>query len=196
MHQFFAALMVSGVPYPWPYPISNFLSLKNNQENNTSESTRIQTGACITRFTILKIRAPAGLSSPPPSSLILKFCRLRFPHPYRLMSAVQHSDYRHHIIYDVASYHVGKSLVDVARNSLTGGKIRSGDHHLDRSRPLIHQFYAGLPNNERNAVHNGYQKAVSARERIESAHGFRKIFMAKEYEEVAKHLFIIVDTAS
>ncbi|KAH9054579.1 hypothetical protein EDB83DRAFT_1126578 [Lactarius deliciosus] len=35
-----------------------------------------------------------------------------------------------------------------------------------------------------------------ARERMENAHGFRKFLKAKEYEEVAKHLFIIVETAS
>ncbi|KAF8270728.1 hypothetical protein EI94DRAFT_1698599 [Lactarius quietus] len=35
-----------------------------------------------------------------------------------------------------------------------------------------------------------------ARERMESARGFRKYFKAKEYEEVARVLFIIVETAS
>ncbi len=40
-----------------------------------------------------------------------------------------------------------------------------------------------------------WDRAVGARERVESAQGFRKFFKAKEYEEVARHLFIIVEVS-
>jgi len=96
----------------------------------------------------------------------------------------------------VAGYHVGKGLIDVFRNSLTGGKIRNGDYFISRSRPLIQQFYTRLPNNDQTSIQHEYKRALGARERMESARGFRKYFKAKEYEEVARVLFIIVETAS
>ena len=77
------------------------------------------------------------------------------------MSVAQSPDYSPPIIngaYDVAGYHVGKSLVDVIRNSSTGGKIRSGDYFLGRSRPLIQQFYSELPNEDQNNIHYRYQR--------------------------------------
>ncbi|KAH8989692.1 hypothetical protein EDB92DRAFT_836390 [Lactarius akahatsu] len=142
-----------------------------------------QQGACITRSPYLRL-TPSWL---------------RLSHSYRLMSTVRSPDYSPHFIngaYEVAGYHLGKGLVDAIRNSSTGGKLRNGDYFLNRSRPLIQQFYSEIPNEDQNNIHHRYQKAVGAREGVESARGFRKFFKAKEYEEVARHLFIIVETAS
>lgn len=36
-------------------------------------------------------------------------------------------------------------------------------------------------------------RALGARERMENARGFRKFLKAKEYEEVARYLFVIVE---
>ena len=38
-----------------------------------------------------------------------------------------------------------------------------------------------------------WDRAIGAREEVESAHKFRKFLKAKEYEEVARHLFVIVE---
>jgi hypothetical protein len=65
-------------------------------------------------------------------------------------------DYSSHVIngvYEVASHHVGKSLVDVIRNCFTGGKMRTGDYYLNRSRSLLHQHIASLPRKDRDAIH-------------------------------------------
>lgn len=62
-------------------------------------------------------------------------------------------------VYDVAGYHIGKSLVDVFRDYLTSsGRIRNGDYFVSRSRPLIQQFYPSLPNGDQNAIQNEYQR--------------------------------------
>jgi len=98
--------------------------------------------------------------------------------------------------YELASYHVGKGLVDVLRNSSTGGKIRTGDYFLNRARPLIQQYYTVLPNEDQDLIHDRFQKVMGVKKSVDSASGFRKFFKAKEYEEVARYLFIIVETAS
>jgi hypothetical protein len=75
------------------------------------------------------------------------------------MSTPQSQDHSSPIIngaYEVASYHVGKGLVDVVRNLSTGGKIRTGDYFLNRSRPLIQQYYSGLPNEDQDNINTGY----------------------------------------
>ena len=116
--------------------------------------------------------------------------------------------------YNVASYHVGKSLVNVFRNSSTGGKIRNGDYHLNRSRPLMQQFYSVLPNADQDNIKSVYQELVLrtsfgagvtdeywgraqvAKEKVEGARGFfQKYLKAKEYEEVTRQLFYIVEVS-
>jgi hypothetical protein len=78
------------------------------------------------------------------------------------MSTAQSPDNSPHIIngaYDVAGDHIGKSLVDVFRNTFTsGGKTRHGDELVSRSRPLIQQFYRTLPNADQNTIQNEYQR--------------------------------------
>jgi hypothetical protein len=48
-------------------------------------------------------------------------------------------------VHEVASHHVRKGLLDIIRDSFTGGKIRSGDYYFSRTRTLIKQHYPGLP---------------------------------------------------
>lgn len=70
-------------------------------------------------------------------------------------------DYSSHVIngvYEVASYHVGKSIVDVIRNCFTGGKMRGGDYYLNRSRSLLHQHIASLPRKDLDAIRNQLRK--------------------------------------
>lgn len=77
------------------------------------------------------------------------------------MSTAQLQDYSPPFIsgaYEVASYNVGKGIIGVIRSNFTSGKIRSGDYFLSRSRPLIQQYYSGLPNEEQDLIHNRYQK--------------------------------------
>lgn len=77
------------------------------------------------------------------------------------MSAAQPQDYSPPFIsgaYEVASYNVGKGIVGVIRSCFTDGKIRSGDYFLSRSRPLIQQYYSGLPNEDQDIIHDRYQR--------------------------------------
>jgi hypothetical protein len=76
------------------------------------------------------------------------------------MSTPQPQDYSPPFIsgaYEVASYHVGKGLVDVIRNSFTGGKIRTGNYFLNRARPLIQQYYSVLPNEDQDLIDTRFQ---------------------------------------
>ncbi len=71
------------------------------------------------------------------------------------MSAVQSPDYSPPIIngiYEVASHHVGKSLVDVVRDCFTRGKIRRGDYYFGRVHPMIQQHYARLELDDQNTI--------------------------------------------
>lgn len=77
------------------------------------------------------------------------------------MSTPQPQDYSPPLIngaYEIASYHVGKGLVDVIRSSTTGGKIRTGDYFFNRARPLIQQYYLELPNRDQDLIQNRFQK--------------------------------------
>ena len=115
--------------------------------------------------------------------------------------------------YNVASDHVGKGLVNVFRKYSTDGKIRKGDYYLNRSRPLMQQFYWVLPNADQDSIQSEYQalvlrtsfgagvtdeywgRAINAKERLEGASGFRKYYMAKKYKEVSRQLFSIVEVS-
>lgn len=77
------------------------------------------------------------------------------------MSTPQPQDYSTPLIngaFEVASYRVGKGLVDVIRNSTTGGKIRTGDYFLNRARPLIQQYYSELLNEDQDLIHYRFEK--------------------------------------
>lgn len=72
------------------------------------------------------------------------------------MSTAQPLDPATHIIngvYEVASHHVGKSLVDLIRDCFTSGKIRCGDYFLGRSRSLIQQYYPLIPPQDRETIY-------------------------------------------
>ncbi|KAH9054577.1 hypothetical protein EDB83DRAFT_2616696 [Lactarius deliciosus] len=117
------------------------------------------------------------------------------------MSAVQSPDLSPHIIngiYRVASHHVGMSLVGVVRNCFTRGKIRRGDYYFGRVHPLIQQHYAQLELDDQNTIDFEFTQTSLARDKMETADGsiFQKYSLAKDYKRVAKHLFIVVETAS
>ncbi|KAH9053385.1 hypothetical protein EDB87DRAFT_212977 [Lactarius vividus] len=117
------------------------------------------------------------------------------------MSAVQSPDLSPPIIngiYEVASHHVGKSLVGAVRNCFTHGKLRRGDYYFSRVQPLIQQHYATLEFDDQNAIDFEFTQTRLAREKMETADGsiFQKYSLAKDYKRVAKHLFIVVETAS
>ena len=56
-------------------------------------------------------------------------------------------------VHDVAGHHARKGLLDIIRDSFTGGKIRSGDYYFSRTRTLIQQHYPGLPLKDQNTIH-------------------------------------------
>ena len=60
--------------------------------------------------------------------------------------------------YRIASYHVGKSLVDIVRGYFPSGKIRRGDYYFDRSRPMILEHYDRLEPQDQSAVQNEFAK--------------------------------------
>ncbi|KAF8263960.1 hypothetical protein EI94DRAFT_1739625 [Lactarius quietus] len=102
-------------------------------------------------------------------------------------------------IYEVASHHVGKSVVDVLRECFTtSGKLRRGDYYYDRVHPMIQQHYKQLDTDDQNMIDFEVTQTSLAKEKMNQAEGsiFRKFSLAKDYQRVAKHLFIIVETAS
>lgn len=60
--------------------------------------------------------------------------------------------------YEVASHHVGKSVVDVIQNLLPGGKKRRGDYYLDRADSLIEQNYEKLRPQDQDLIVVEWQK--------------------------------------
>lgn len=71
------------------------------------------------------------------------------------MSTAQFPDFSPPIvngIYEVASHHVGKSIVDLVRNCFTSGKIRRGHYYYGRVHPLIQQHYTRLEPDEQNHI--------------------------------------------
>ena len=72
------------------------------------------------------------------------------------MSTAQAPDYSAvHIIngmHEVASHHIGKSIINVFRNTSIGGKIRQGDYFMSRSNTLIQQHYAWLPEKDKEVI--------------------------------------------
>ncbi len=77
------------------------------------------------------------------------------------MSTVQSSDYSPHIVngvYEVASHHVGKTLVDVIRDCFPSGKIRSGNYYFSRSRTMILQHYAHLEPGDQDIIHRAFEE--------------------------------------
>jgi len=103
-------------------------------------------------------------------------------------------------VHEVASRHLGKSLVKVFRNcfSITDSKVREGDHLLGRSSTLIRQYYEFLPFQDQETISAEFDGTTIAKERLKSARGSRrqKFALAKDFKQRAEHLFIIVQTAS
>lgn len=160
-----------------------------------------QRGGSITSFAILKIHYLHGIGFPtlPPLSnyqvLLAQITRTYYP-----MSTAQSLDPAHPIIngtYEVpvASHHVGKRIVDVIWNCFTSGKIRGGNYFLDRSQSLLRQHYPSLLPQDRRAIYMQLKMTIHAKESLEKANGSKRS-LAKEYREVAKYLFVIVERAS
>jgi len=102
------------------------------------------------------------------------------------------------LVHEIASHHVGKGLLDIIRNSFTGGKIRSGDYYFSRTRTMIQQHYPGLPFNDQNAIHFEFAKVLGVQEELEDAHGtvLQRYARARKYKRISKNTFKIVERAS
>ena len=77
------------------------------------------------------------------------------------MSTAQFPDPSPHIIngvYEVASHHVGKTLVDTIRSCFPNGKIRRGNYYLSRSRTMLAQYYARLEYEDQDAIKHEYTR--------------------------------------
>ncbi|KAN0139103.1 hypothetical protein V8E53_003105 [Lactarius tabidus] len=98
--------------------------------------------------------------------------------------------------YEVASHHVGTSLVDAIRNLFPSGKKRRGDYYLDRSNPLIERYYDRYDPEDQDAIQSEWQRTLLLKEELDSAGDSISLSLAKNYKTVAKHLFKIVDRAS
>jgi hypothetical protein len=61
-------------------------------------------------------------------------------------------------VHEVASHHARKGLLDIIRDSFTGGKIRSGDYYFSRTRTMIKEHYPGLPLADQNTIHFEFAK--------------------------------------
>ena len=61
-------------------------------------------------------------------------------------------------VHEAASHHVRKGLLDIIRDTFTGGKIRSGDYYLSRTRTMIKQHYPGLPLKDQNNIHFEFRR--------------------------------------
>lgn len=60
-------------------------------------------------------------------------------------------------IYEVASHHVGKTLVEIIGDNLfTGGKIRRAEYYMNRSRNLLHQHFAHLPLDDQQTIRDRF----------------------------------------
>lgn len=71
------------------------------------------------------------------------------------MATLQTPNYSPHVIngvYEVASHHAEKSLVDYIRNCFPSGKIRGGDYYLKRSRSVLREHYTFLRPEDLNAL--------------------------------------------
>ncbi|KAI9447392.1 hypothetical protein H4582DRAFT_1883 [Lactarius indigo] len=120
---------------------------------------------------------------------------------YRLMSPAQFPDNSPDIIngvYEVASHHVGKGLLDIIRDRFTDGKIRSGHYYFNRTRSLIRQHYPGLPLKDQNTIHFEFVKVLGVQEELEGAQGnvFKNYARARKYKRISKDTFKIVERAS
>lgn len=60
--------------------------------------------------------------------------------------------------YEVASHRVGKSIGDFIQNLFPGGKKRRGDYYLDRTNPLIEQYYERFEHDEQDAIVYEWQR--------------------------------------
>jgi hypothetical protein len=56
-------------------------------------------------------------------------------------------------VHTAASHHARKGLLNIIRDSFTGGKIRSGDYYFSRTRTMIREHYPGLPLRDQNTIH-------------------------------------------
>ncbi|KAH8978652.1 hypothetical protein EDB92DRAFT_549349 [Lactarius akahatsu] len=117
------------------------------------------------------------------------------------MSTVQSPDYSPHIIngiHEVASQHVGKAIVNIIRNCFPSGKIRSGNYYLRRSHTMILQYFLQLEVEDQDTIHREFVITADMKEKLEDGKRsvFKRFSLAKDYERVAKNLFIIVESAS
>lgn len=119
------------------------------------------------------------------------------------MSTAQSVESSAHIIngmHEVARHHIGKSLVDVFRNSSVGGQLRKGDYYLDRSYILVQQCFAGLLQEEQDNIIAKIKVTIDLKEGFDSARDrlsiFQRYLSAKDYKRVSKDLFKLVESAS
>ncbi|KAH9162950.1 hypothetical protein EDB89DRAFT_2079281 [Lactarius sanguifluus] len=117
------------------------------------------------------------------------------------MSTVQSPDYSPHVIngvHEVASQHVGKTIVDVIRNCFPSGKIQRGNYYFRRSHTMILQYFPQLEIEDQDTIHREFEITATMKENLEDDKRsvFKRFSLAKDYERVAKHLFIIVERAS
>ncbi|KAN0139104.1 hypothetical protein V8E53_003106 [Lactarius tabidus] len=98
-------------------------------------------------------------------------------------------------VHEVASHHLGKSVFDAIRNCFTSGKVREGDYFFRRSHTLIREYYDSLPIQDQDAILMEFRKTRIAKQQVESARSsIRRL--AKDYRQVAQHLFLVVESAS
>jgi len=102
-------------------------------------------------------------------------------------------------IYEVASHHVGKTLVDNIRNSLLmGGNLRRADYYMSRSRILLQQHFANLPFDDQETIRDRFLSTTEVKERLESNKdsGLRKYLLARDYKRESKAMFKVIEIAS
>jgi hypothetical protein len=61
-------------------------------------------------------------------------------------------------VHEVASHHARKGILDIIRDSFTGGNIRSGNYYFSRTRMMIKEHYPGLPFKDQNTIHFEFAK--------------------------------------
>lgn len=101
--------------------------------------------------------------------------------------------------YEVASHHVGKTLIAIIRDNLfTVGKIRRAEYYMDRSRALLQHHFVHLPVDDQETIRDRVLLTTEVKERLEGNKdtGFRKYLLARDYKRESKSTFKIIQTAS
>ncbi|KAF8258748.1 hypothetical protein EI94DRAFT_1707698 [Lactarius quietus] len=100
-------------------------------------------------------------------------------------------------VYEVASHHVGKTLLETILNCFPSGKIRRGNYYVTRSRTMLAQYYERLEDQDQDAIEHEFTSTMDAKDKLRGVKGpgyvLKKYSLAKEYKQVAKSLFIIVE---